>query len=123
MVDMAPTEPATDPVAGIEAIEAELRQFGAGPERGKVSGAKKPGISRKLHRRERWLVLNKMDLLPDNERELRMSRLVKKLKWKGPVYRISAINREGCRELAMSLMQRLENMKKKTKQRTVTRNG
>ena len=123
MVDMAPPEPATDPVAGIEAIEAELRQFGAGPERGKVSGAKKPGISRKLHRRERWLVLNKMDLLPDNERELRVSQLVKKLKWKGPVYRISAINREGCRELAMSLMQRLENMKKKTKQRTVTRNG
>jgi GTP-binding protein len=123
LVDMAPPEPAIDPVTGIKAIEAELSQFGARSERGKVLGATKPAISRKLHRRERWLVLNKMDLLPEDERESRVRQLVKKLKWKGPVYRISAINREGCRELVLSLMQRLENMKKKTKHKSVTRNG
>ena len=70
-----------------------------------------PGATPQLARRERWLVLNKMDLLPEAEREMRVSRLLKKLKWKRPVYRISAIGGKGCRELTMDLMRRLEQLK------------
>jgi GTP-binding protein len=96
LVDMAPLEPDADPVARIKAIEAELKKF-----------------SPQLAKRERWLVLNKMDLLPVAEREPMVSRMLKKLKWKRPVYRITAIRGEGCRELTMDLMRHLEWRKKK----------
>jgi GTP-binding protein len=95
LVDMAPFDPDADPAAGVKAIESELKKF-----------------SPALAKRERWLVLNKMDLLPENERETLAKQLIKKLKWKGPVYKISAINRAGCRELSMDLMRKLEQMKK-----------
>ena len=104
LVDMAPLEPDADPAAGVKAIESELKKFNPA-----------------LAKRERWLVLNKMDLLPAEEREAQAKRLLKKLKWKGPVYRISAINREGCRELVMDLMRRLEQLKKKTEKTTHVR--
>jgi GTP-binding protein len=55
-----------------------------------------------------------MDLLPEAEREQIAGRLLKKLKWKRPVYRISAISGEGCRELTLDLMRRLEQLNKKT---------
>ena len=101
LVDMAPLEPDADPAAGVKAIEAELKKF-----------------STELAKRERWLVLNKMDLLPEDERDNLAKRLIKKLKWKGPVYRISAINRDGCGELTMALMRKLEQMRKKTEKIT-----
>ena len=88
----------------VKAIESELKKF-----------------SPALAKRERWLVLNKMDLLLAEEREAQAKHLLKKLKWKGPVYRISAINREGCRELVMDLMRRLEQLKKKTEKTTHVR--
>jgi len=97
LVDMAPLEPEADPAQGVRAIVAELKKF-----------------SPKLAKRERWLVLNKMDLLPDDAREKSAQKLVKKLKWKGPVYRISAISGDGCRALTLALMRRLEQPKKKT---------
>ncbi len=97
LVDMAPFEPDADPAAGIKTIEAELRKF-----------------SPQLAKRERWLVLNKMDLLPEIEREPIADRLLKKLKWKRPVYKISAISGKGCRELTMDLMRQMEQVKKKT---------
>ena len=97
LVDMVPLEPGADPAVGIKTIEAELKKF-----------------SPQLAKRERWLVLNKMDLLPADEREQAANRLIKKLKWKRPVYRISAISGEGCRELSMGLMRQLEQTNKKT---------
>lgn len=97
LVDMVPLEPGADPAVGVKTIEAELKKF-----------------SPQLAKRERWLVLNKMDLLPADEREQAANRLIKKLKWKRPVYRISAISGEGCRELSMGLMRQLEQTNKKT---------
>jgi GTPase len=97
LVDMAPLEPEADPVVGIKAIETELKKF-----------------SPLLAKRERWLVLNKMDLLPVAEREPMVNRMLKKLKWKRPVYRISAIRGEGCRELTKDLMRHLEQSRKKS---------
>ena len=99
LVDMAPLTPDADPAAGVKAIEAELKKF-----------------SPLLAKRERWLVLNKMDLLPKDEREQTAKHLLKKLKWKRPVYRISAIRGEGCGELTKDLMRHLERWKKSDKQ-------
>ena len=78
LVDMAPLGGETDPVAQVKAIEAELKQFD--PE---------------LLKRPRWLVLNKADLLPEEEREKMAKAIVKRLKWKAPWFLVSAIGREG----------------------------
>jgi GTP-binding protein len=91
LIDMAPFEPDADPAAGAKAIVKELKKF-----------------SPALVKRERWLILNKMDLIPTKERKPRSRALLKALAWKGPVYEISAINGEGCKKLVSDLMMRLE---------------
>jgi len=78
LVDMAPLDGETDPVAQVKAIEAELKQFDPA-----------------LLKRPRWLVLNKADLLPEEDRLKAAKDIVKRLKWKGPWYLVSAIGREG----------------------------
>ncbi|UXI67190.1 Obg family GTPase CgtA [Tahibacter amnicola] len=78
LVDMAPLDGETDPVEQVKAIEAELKKFDS-----------------ELLQRPRWLVLNKGDLLAPDEREKTAKAIVKRLKWKGPWYVISAIGREG----------------------------
>jgi GTP-binding protein len=67
-----------DPVEQIRAIESELKHFDP-----------------KLLKRPRWLVFNKADLLPEEERQSIAKAIVKKLRWKHPWYVISAIAREG----------------------------
>ena len=91
LVDVAPYEGSGDPVQDAKAIAGEIKKF-----------------SPELAERERWLVLNKLDLLPPEEREPRCQLIVKGLRWKGPVYRISAISGEGTRELCQMIMDRLE---------------
>jgi GTP-binding protein len=78
LVDMAPLDDGIDPVEQVHAIEAELEKFDAG-----------------LLDRPRWLVFNKADLLPPEEREKHAKALVRKLKWKAPWFVVSAIAREG----------------------------
>lgn len=78
LVDMAPLDGETDPVAQVKAIEAELKQFDPA-----------------LLKRPRWLVLNKADLLPEEDRLKAAKDIVKRLKWKGPWFLVSAIGREG----------------------------
>ena len=78
LVDMAPLDGETDPVAQVKAIEAELKQFDPG-----------------LLKRPRWLVLNKADLLPEEDRQKAAKDIIKRLKWKGPWFLVSAIGREG----------------------------
>lgn len=94
LIDMAPFDPEADPVADARSIIDELRQF-----------------DEDLVNRERWLVLNKMDLLSEEDREQRAQEFVTALDWKGPVYRISAISGEGCKKLVGDLMQRLNILK------------
>jgi GTP-binding protein len=92
-VDVAPYEGSGDPVKDAKAIVNELKKF-----------------SPELYERERWLVLNKLDLLPPEDREARCKAIIKGLKWKGPVFRISAIGAEGTRELCQKVMERLEQL-------------
>ena len=58
--------------------------------------------------RPRWLVLNKLDLLPAEQRAARTEELVAKLGWQGPVYGISALAADGTKRLAQDVMAYLE---------------
>ncbi|MEK7840305.1 MAG: GTPase, partial [Pseudomonadota bacterium] len=103
LVDMAPFDPEQEPAKVIRAIEQELVGFDVRypPEEGSIS----------LAARERWLVLNKMDLLPEDERATQMQAVREALSWNGPIYTISAISGAGCAALTQDLMKRLEAMK------------
>lgn len=91
LVDLAPLDEGQDPATEVRKIERELRHYGAG-----------------LMEKERWLVLNKCDLLTPAELAERRSRLLDQLGWKGPVHAISALAGTGTAELMADLMQRLE---------------
>ena len=78
VVDMAPFDEGVDPVKQARAIVAELKKYDP-----------------KLHAKPRWLVLNKLDMVPVEEREARIADFVRRFRWKGPVFAISALAREG----------------------------
>ena len=61
-----------------------------------------------LLNKPRWLVLNKLDVVPEGERKKVVKDFVKKMAWKGPVFEISALNREGCEDLVHAIYQYLE---------------
>ena len=67
-------------------------------------------VQRDLGKKERWLVLNKLDLLPADEAERRCKDIVRRLRWKGPVYRISGLARQGTEALCRDVMKRLEEL-------------
>jgi len=92
IVDMAPLDD-SDPVQQVRTIANELESF-----------------SPTLATRERWLLLNKIDLLPEDEADARCQALVDKLGWEGPVFRISALQRQGTEPLCGELMTHLENI-------------
>jgi GTPase len=91
VVDLAPLDPESDPVAAARAIVRELEKYDA-------SLAAKP----------RWLVLNKLDLVPQDERDARVKAFVKAFKWKGPVFAISAIASEGTRAIVYEIQRYLD---------------
>ncbi|QQE87938.1 Obg family GTPase CgtA [Azotobacter chroococcum] len=90
LVDMAPLDE-SDPADAAETILHELEKF-----------------SPALTERERWLVLNKADQLLDEEREERLRAVVERLDWQGPVYVISALEREGTEALCQDIMKYLD---------------
>jgi GTPase len=91
IVDVAPIEADADPVRDAKSIAAELKKFD--PE---------------LYRKPRWLVLNKTDMLPAEERESATAALVHRLRWRGRSFCICALTGEGCRELSFAVMKFLE---------------
>lgn len=95
VVDMAPFDDAS-PVEQIRAIEAELEQFSPG-----------------LAKRERWLVMNKLDMLDEEEADLRCQRLIKELNWQGPSYQVSALATLGTQALIFDIMQHVEAQREK----------
>ncbi|WNK20588.1 Obg family GTPase CgtA [Halomonas piscis] len=90
VVDVAPFDD-TDPVASAKAIARELAEF-----------------SPALAERPRWLVLNKFDLLPEDEREARAREIVEALGWEGPVYSLSALSQDGTLPLVQAVYRWLE---------------
>jgi len=65
-------------------------------------------FSHELAQKPRWLVLNKADLLDEDELKEKRDEIIKRLDWTGPVYTISAISKEGTDKLAFDIMQQLE---------------
>ncbi|MDY0205054.1 MAG: Obg family GTPase CgtA [Pseudomonas sp.] len=90
IVDLAPIDN-TDPAQDAQVIANEIEEF-----------------SPSLAERDRWLVLNKVDQLLDDEREERKQAVIKQLGWTGPVFMISALDGEGTKELAQAMMRYLE---------------
>jgi len=88
LVDMGPI---ADPVEDVVTIMGELAAF-----------------SPELAERARWLVLNKVDLLPPGERDQRCREVVQALDWQGPVFEISALNRGGTDALVHAAMDFIE---------------
>lgn len=90
LVDVLPCD-GNDPVLTTEAIVKELEKYD--PE---------------LAARERWLVLNKIDLLPKEIQKSHCQEIITRLDWKGPVFQISGLQREGTEALCYAMMQWLE---------------
>ena len=94
VVDIAPLDGITDPVTEIRAIENELK-----------------GFDKSLLKRPRWLVFNKIDLLPPEDRDKIAKAIVRKLKWKQPWYMVSAIGREGTWPLCLDIQRFFDEQK------------
>lgn len=90
VIDVAPLDE-TDPAAAAEVIAEELHNYSA-----------------TLAERPRWLVLNKTDLLSDEQVEEFKADLLHKLNWDGPVFTISAISNKGTQQLSQAIMYWLE---------------
>jgi len=91
LVDIAPFDEGVDPVAQAKAIVGELKKY-----------------DKALYDKPRWLVLNKLDMVPADEREARVKDFVKRFKYKGPVFEISALTREGCEDLIKAVYQQVK---------------
>ena len=85
LVDCMPPE-GSDPVRDVRAIAAELRKYDAG-----------------LYRKPRWLVLNKIDLVPLDERDALIQEFRRRLRTKAPLHVVSAATGEGCQELVWAV--------------------
>ena len=85
IVDLAPFDN-VDPVKEAKAIVKELKKY-----------------DESLFDKPRWLVLNKLDMVPDEERVKRVKDFIKRFGWKGQVFEISALTRDGCSELVTEI--------------------
>lgn len=86
VVDLAPFDPAANPVADARAIVEELRRYDPA-----------------LHAKPRWLVLNKIDLIAEDEREARIAAFLRSYRWSGPWFAISSIDGSGCPALTRAV--------------------
>lgn len=91
IVDAGPYSDSGDPVRDVRVIVAELAKY-----------------SVELAGRERWLVLNKIDLMPAAERQQRVDEITTALNWRGPLFLISALSGEGTLELTKAVMEHVE---------------
>jgi GTP-binding protein len=86
VVDIAPFDDSVDPVAQARAIVAELKKYDT-----------------ELAAKPRWLVLNKIDMIEPADRVVRVKEFVRRFRWKGPVFEISALARVGLEALTLAV--------------------
>ncbi len=91
IVDLAPFDEGADPVKDAKALIKELQKY-----------------DETLADKPRWLVLNKLDVLSEEDRKKSVKDFVKRFGWKGPVFEISALNHEGCQALVNDIYVHLE---------------
>ena len=92
VIDLAPFDD-TDPVKQARAIVNELKIY-----------------DQELYNKPRWLVLNKLDMVPEEERVSRVLEFVRRYGWKGPVFQISALTRQGCEQLVQTIYKHVASM-------------
>nr|WP_235333944.1 GTPase ObgE [Aquabacterium sp. NJ1] len=92
VVDLAPFDD-TDPVAQARAIVNELKIY-----------------DQALYDKPRWLVLNKLDMIQPEDRAKKVLEFVRRYGWKGPVFQISALTRQGCEQLVQTIYQHVAAM-------------
>ncbi|MFO7530542.1 MAG: GTPase ObgE [Marinobacter sp.] len=90
LVDVAPYD-GSSPADAVRAIAQELEKF-----------------SETLANRPRWLVLNKVDMIAEEDRDAHCQVIIDELGWDGPVFRISAITGEGTKPLVQAVMRWIE---------------
>ncbi len=91
IIDVLPDESADSPVESAQKILHELKRY-----------------DESLYDKTRWLVLNKMDLVPEDQRKSLCDQIVADLDWQGPIHAISAISRDGVDALCHDIMNTLE---------------
>jgi GTPase len=94
VVDLAPFEDGVDPVDQVKIIARELEKFDSS-----------------LMKKERWLILNKIDMVPVEQLDARVKAVVKRLRWKGQVFAISALARTGLDPLVRAAYERVAALK------------
>lgn len=92
MIDIMPADQ-SDPVQNALTILDELEQY-----------------SEKLAQKPRWLVFNKTDLMPEQEANEVIQNVLDALGWEDQYFKISAINRQGTKELCMKLADFMETL-------------
>lgn len=93
LVDIAPIDPDANPANDVKAILRELHNFSA-----------------ELAAKPRWLVINKIDLLANDELKSARDNLLSELAWDGPVFEVSAATGEGIEALGQAVMRELEDL-------------
>jgi GTP-binding protein len=88
LIDVAPLEEDADPARDARAIANELKKYDVG-----------------LYRKPRWLVFNKIDMAPDADE--RIARIVRRLRWKRPWFKVSALTGEGCAKVCQAVAREL----------------
>jgi len=101
LVDMAPVDVKQDPVESVQIINRELENY-----------------SEALGSQDQWLVLNKMDLVPEDIRDDLCQEVLDRLQWKGKVFYISGQTSEGCDALVNEVMNYLESVRASEKDET-----
>ena len=86
VVDIAPLDEDEDPVESIRVIQKELEKY-----------------SEELSGKPRWLVMNKTDLMLEDEVDEICTRILEETQWDGPSYRISAVTQQGTQELVKDI--------------------
>ena len=91
IIDIAPFDEAVDPVQEARAIVEELKKY-----------------DEALYNKPRWLVLNKIDMLPEEERDAKRVAFLKEFGWDAPSFCISALSGDGCKALTYAIMDYLD---------------
>jgi GTPase len=85
LVDIGALGEDADPAEDVRALARELKKYDA-----------------TLYRKARWLVFNKTDLMDAREADARIRRVLRRLRWKGAWFKVSALTGEGCREVCVA---------------------
>jgi GTP-binding protein len=91
VIDCAGVDGKAEPVADARVIAAEVRKY-----------------SPQLARKPRWYVLNKIDLVPRENRSALVAEFRRRLRTTAPIFMVSAVTREGCAELIQAVQSHVD---------------